>query len=130
MKTTQDLQLLIGNIISSLTPHGFNFNVDIQPTIFPFYLGSIEYQGITLNAHFYVDQIILSYTTLSYDVGYEDIEVLNLMHHQAEWASHIKTSFDSILSQIKAEQDYLEQEALNDAKWLKEKLGNEIIELN
>lgn len=130
MKTTQDLQLLIGSIIDSLAPQGFNFKIDIQPTIFPFYLGFIEYQSITLHVHFYVDQIILSYATLSHEVGYEDIEVLNLMHHQTEWASHIKRSFDSLIAQINAEQAYLEQEALNDAQWLKEKLGNEIIEQN
>jgi len=111
------------NIIDTLTSMGFICNLNRGT-------GTISRNNLTFNLFLSDTGLILSFTTLSHDVGYEDIELLDITNPTLESCQLVKDAFDNFEAQSAAEQAYLAQEfqndLQNDVQWLQDKLGNDI----
>jgi hypothetical protein len=113
------------NIIDALSLAGFNCNLSPIGNTSTLE-GTISRNDIILYLTLSDLDLTLFLTTLSYDVGTEDIDLLNIDNPSLDVCDKISNIFDIMEYELQAEQEYLEQEALDDARWLQERLGNEV----
>jgi hypothetical protein len=113
------------NIIDALSLAGFNCNLSPIGNTSTLE-GTISRNDIILYLTLSDLDLTLFLTTLSYDVGTEDIDLLNIDNPSLDVCDKISNIFDIMEYELQAEQEYLEQEALDDARWLQERLGDEV----
>ena len=113
------------NIIDSLSLAGFNCNLSPMGQTSTL-IGTISRNNIILNLTLSDLELSLSLTTFSYDVGPDDLELLNIDNPSLSTCDRIRDIFDIMDYELAAEQEYLAQEALDDARWLQERLGDEV----
>jgi hypothetical protein len=113
------------NIIDALSLAGFNCNLSPIGNTSTLE-GTISRNDIILYLTLSDLDLTLFLTTLSYDVGTEDIDLLNIDNPSLDVCDKISNIFDIMEYELQAEPEYLEQEALDDARWLQERLGNEV----
>lgn len=128
------------NIIDALSLAGFNCNLSPIGNTSTL-TGTISRGNLTLNLTISDLDLSLSRTTFSYDIGPDEIELLNIDNpsppndtisrndiilNLISTCDKISNIFDIMDYELAAEQEYLAQEALDDARWLQERLGNEV----